>query len=303
MRAIDVSGWWRCARSALLLALATLLSIAFMPAHADTLDQIKTRGRLVVGVKKDVLLWGYLNPATNRIEGLEPDLAKDLARRLGVEVELVALVTAERIGALEGRQVDVLIATLSDTPERRARLTLVEPHYYSSGVNILARKADGFKSWADLRNRRVCGRRGAFYNRPITVEYGADIVALYGNELAKTALRDGRCSAFLYDDTAISALLIDPAWGQLFEMPLPTLYPTPWSVALPPGEFGGRFEAQVSSAIIDWHRSGLLKQLEQKWGIPQSVFVNDMNALWSKRVDGGWFCGASVDTKTPKVCR
>lgn len=303
MRAIDVSGWWRCARAALSLTLATFLSIAFMPVRADTLEQIKTRGRLVVGVKKDVLLWGHLNPATNRIEGLEPDLAKDLARRLGVEVQLVGLVTAERIGALEGRQVDVLIATLSDTPERRARLTLVEPHYYSSGVNILARKTDGFKGWADLRNRRVCGRRGAFYNRPITVEYGADIVALYGNELAKIALRDGRCSAFLYDDTAISALLIDPVWGKPFEMPLPTLYPTPWSVALPRGELGGRFEAQVSSAIIDWHRSGLIKQLEQKWGIPPSVFVSDMNALWSKRVDGAWFCGASVDAKTPKVCR
>ena len=185
----------------------------------------------------------------------------------------------------------MLIATLSDTPERRVRLTLVDPHHYSSGVNVPVRKTEGFKRWVDLRNR------------PVAVEYGADIAALYGNELAKSALRDGRCSAFLYDDTAISALLIDPAWGQQFDVPLPTYCPAPWSVALPAGEFASTVEVPVSNAIIDWRCTGLLGQLEQKWGIPQSAFVDNMNALWSKRVDGVWFCGATVDAKTPKECR
>ena len=291
------------ALSKAVLTVAVMAFAVCVTASAGTLEQIKARGKLVVGVKKDVLLWGYQNPKTGRIEGLEPDLAQDLATRLGVQLELVGLVTAERIGALESGQVDILIATLSDTPERQARLTLVEPHYYSSGVNILARKNEGFKQWTDLRNRRVCGRRGAFYNRMITVEYGADIVALYGNELAKSALRDGRCSAFLYDDTSISAMLIDPGWSQLFHMPLVTLYPTPWSVALPKGESGGAFAASVSAAIVNWHRSGLLSTLEQKWGIPPSAFVQDMRLVWNKRVDGRWFCGDQMDTNTPKECR
>ena len=278
---------------------ATLL----LPAAADTLDEIKARGKLVVGVKKDVLLWGYQNPQTKLIEGLEPDLAQDLAKRLGVQLELVGLLTAERISAIEGKQVDVLIATLSDTPERRARLTLVEPHYYSSGANIMARKSEGFKSWADLRNRRVCSRRGAFYNRAIAVEYGADIIALYGNELAKTALRDGRCSAFLYDDTSISVTLADAAWSQQFNMPLTTLYPTPWSIALPLADREGRLAEFVSGAIVDWHRSGLLKQLEGKWAIPPSAFVKDMNLMWNKQLDGRWVCGDKLDAKTPMECR
>jgi polar amino acid transport system substrate-binding protein len=300
MSAAAVVSWSRQLCAVFMLA---LMALASLPTYADTLDQIKARGKLVVGVKKDVLLWGYMNPQTNRIEGFEPDLAKDLATRLGVQLELVGLLTAERISAVESRQVDVLIATLSDTPERRARLNLVEPHYYSSGVNIVARKAEGFKAWSDLRNRRVCGRRGAFYNRPIAVEYGADIVALYGNELAKTALRDGRCSAFLFDDTSITALLTDPLWSNQFGMPLPTLYPTPWSVALHATEAGGKLEALVSSAIIDWHRSGSLKQLERKWAIPPAAFVSGMNTIWNQRTDGRWFCGDKLDTKTPKECR
>lgn len=292
---------------AALAALACLMAAMVAPTAMaqqppDLLDQIKARGKLIVGVKKDVLLWGFLNPQTNRIEGLEPDLAKNLADRLGVQLELVGLITAERIEAISSRRVDVMIATLSDTEERRKLMTLVQPHYYSSGVNILARKTEGFKNWADLRNRRVCGRRGAFYNRPIAVEYGADIVALYGNELAKAALRDGRCSAYLFDDTSISALLTDAAWGAQYEMPLTTINSVPWSVALHKSEGGGALEALVSAAIVDWHRSGLLVKLEKKWSILDSEFVKKMNALWNRKTNERWFCGEQINAQTPKEC-
>lgn len=279
-----------------------LLCAFGLPAQADTLDQIRARGKLLVGVKKDVLLWGFPNAQTGVLEGLDPDLAKDLARRLGVQLELVGLLSSERLSAIETGQVDMLIATLSDTIERRNVMTLVLPHYYSSGVNVMARKTEGFTSWAELRNRRVCGRRGAFYNRAVTVEYGIDIVALYNNELAKAALRDGRCSALLFDDTAIAALLATSAWATQFEMPMPTLSPTAWSVALRKGEAGGQLESQVSAAIVDWHRSGMLVQLEKKWAIPASAFVKQMNELWGRRTDGRWFCGDRMDKTTPKEC-
>lgn len=270
---------------------------------ADTLDDIKARGRLVVGVKKDVKLWGYADPATGKLEGLEPDLAADLAKSLGVTLELVGLLTSERIDALESRRVDVLIATLSDTPERQARLNMVEPHYYSAGANVIARKSQRFLHWTDLRNRRVCGRRGAFYNRLITLAYGADIVALYSNELSKVALRDGRCAAYLYDDTVIVAMLKEPLWQVDFEMPLTSLYPTPWSVALNRADKGSKLEAAVSNVIVGWHRTGALKRAEAQWGIPPTEFVKSMNERWSLPAGAVGFCGDSVTATTPKACR
>jgi len=271
-------------------------------AWADSLDDIQRRGRLVVGVKRDVPLWGFQDKATGQLAGMEPDLARDLARRLGVRLELVGLLTAERVKAVEERRVDVLIATLSDTPERRERLDLVLPHYYASGVNILSRRSDGFRQWADLRDRRVCGRRGAFYNRPITVNYGVDVVQLYGNALAKEALKDGRCAAFIYDDTGILALLSEPEWAAQFEMPLPTLYRTPWSIALHPQERGGRLERAVSAAIVHWHQTHFLGQLEQRWGIAPSDYLRDLHLNWRPGADGSSRCGKEVGPSTPAEC-
>ncbi|MFC5498079.1 transporter substrate-binding domain-containing protein [Caenimonas terrae] len=284
------------------LALAAALGCALPPAQATSLADIIRRGKLVVGVKKDVPLWGQLDPASGRIVGLEPDLAQLVAADLGVALELVGVLTAERVDAVTSGRVDMLIATLSDTPERRKQMDLVLPHYYSSGVNLLARKSENFRDWADLRNRRICGRRGAFYNRPVTVTYGADIVPLYSNEWANAALREGRCAALLYDDTAIAAMLQDPRWATDFAMPLKTIFSAPWAIALAPAERGGELEQRVSRLVASWHRSGKLRQLEQAWHIPQTKFLADMNSVWNRKEGSAWFCGDQATPRTPPEC-
>ncbi len=287
--------------------LARMLAMALMGlwwavAVADAFDDIRQRGELIVGVKKDVPLWGQADPRTGQLTGLEPDLAALLAQRLGVRLRLVGLLSAERQQSLEQRQVDLLIATLSDTPQRRQVMTLVTPHYYGSGVNILARKTSRFEHWRDLRDRRVCGRRGAFYNRSITVSHGIDVVALYSNELALEALRDGRCDALLYDDTNIVAMLQDPAWSREYTMPLETLMFAPWAIALHRQEEGGKLASLVSQQVVEWHRAGTLLELERRWGIPNSAFVKRMHEAWGRRAGDGFHCGTQLSARTPRDC-
>lgn len=277
-------------------------AVAHAQGQADRLAEIRQRGLLVVGVKKDVPLWGQLDPRSGRIVGLEPDLAASLAERMGVRLELVPLLTAERLPAIEQRRVDLVLATLSDTPERRQRMTMVLPHYYASGVNVLARKSAGFRAWADMRNRRICGRQGAFYNRAITVNSGVDVVALYDNQLAITALREGRCEGLLYDDTNIVAMLQEPAWSREFEMPLPTLFITPWSIGIHRDDAGSPLADFLSQTVVEWHRSGLVADLERRWGIPVSAYTARMRSLWRQRSDQGWYCGARVTAATPGEC-
>src|SRR5687768_800244 len=46
------------------------------------LDAIKQRGKLIVGVKYDVPLYGFLNPETNQVEGFDVDMARAVAARI-----------------------------------------------------------------------------------------------------------------------------------------------------------------------------------------------------------------------------
>lgn len=96
-----------------LAALAAFSAVA-LPGRAtaaDGVDAIKKRGTLIVGVKADYKPFGFRDPS-GTIIGLEPDLAADLAKRLGVKLELVPVVSANRIEFLQQGKVDLLIATL-----------------------------------------------------------------------------------------------------------------------------------------------------------------------------------------------
>ena len=69
-------------------------------ALADVIDDIKAAGVLKVGVKADYKPYGYRDPSGS-IVGIEPDLAKDVADKLGVKVEYVPVVSSNRMQFLE----------------------------------------------------------------------------------------------------------------------------------------------------------------------------------------------------------
>jgi len=120
-----------------LIALAMVFACGSISmAAADALQTIKDRGKLIVGVKADYKPYGFLNE-DGKIIGIEPELAQDVADALGVELELVPVVSSNRMQFLEQGRIDLMIATMTDRPDRREVVYIVEPNYYSSGTNVL----------------------------------------------------------------------------------------------------------------------------------------------------------------------
>ncbi|HEX8666359.1 MAG TPA: transporter substrate-binding domain-containing protein [Beijerinckiaceae bacterium] len=256
------------------LALAGLV-LAAGPAAAQTLDKIKQRGVLVVGTKADYKPFGFRDPS-GAIVGFEPDLAKEVADKLGVKLELEPVVSSNRMQFLQQGKIDLMIATMNDKPDRRQVVGIVEPLYYASGVNVLASKKAALKSWEQLKGQKVCGIQGAWYNKPVAEKYGADIVAFKGQTEAETALLQGNCIAWVYDDTAFAERLADARWKD-YEMPLETILEEPWGVAVKLEERDGPWGKFVAEQIADWHRSGRIIELEKKWNIPASAFLKRMH--------------------------
>lgn len=267
-------------KNGLLIMISALLTVgvtADFAAGDDTLAKIKERGKIVVGVKGDYKPWGFIDPS-GKIVGMEVDMAQEVANRLGVKLELVPVQTANRIEFLRQGRIDLIIATMSDNPERRRAVGIIEPLYYAGGGNVLARKAAGLKRWEDLRGRPVCGTQGAYYNRPAAERYGINIVAFAGIPEAQNALLAGTCVAFLQDSTLQESTLLsgDPRWKD-FEMPLVTENEQGWGVAVPLAELDGSYGRFMSQVITDWHKTGKLIEIEAKWGLKPSPFLQEMN--------------------------
>ena len=262
----------------LIVALAAGAALGAQSAYAadnSTMKKILDRGKIVVGVKADYKPWGFRDPSGN-IVGMEADMAQDVADALGVELELVPVQSSNRMQFLEQGKIDLMIATMSDRSDRRKVVGIVEPNYYTSGTNVLAAKSTGLKKWDDLQGKPVCGKQGAFYNKAVSQRYGANIVAFVGNAEAKQALKDGRCVAWVYDDSSIMADLASGDWND-YEMPLATEDDNPWGLAVPLAERESLFGRFMSGMIYDWHASGRLIELEKKWGIQPTAYLQKMH--------------------------
>jgi polar amino acid transport system substrate-binding protein len=158
-------------------AFAIAIVLAFLaPFHAwaGSLDDIRARGVLVVGTKADYQPFGFRDEA-GTIVGFEPDLAAEVAKALGVKLKLVPVVATTRVAMLNSGEVDLVIATMNDTPERRKQVDFVEPSYYASGVNVLAPKSANLHVWQQLRDKPVCSVAGSFYLAEIKDRYGPDL--------------------------------------------------------------------------------------------------------------------------------
>ena len=283
-----------------LLVLAGLF--ADREAQADRIDLIHKRGILIVGVKADYPPFG-MRDANGQLVGFEPSLGAELAHRLDVGLQLTAVTSANRLQKLEEGAIDVVIATLGDTPQRRRIATLIEPHYYASGVTVLAPPDTRLSRWTDLRGRKVCATQGAYFNREMAQRYLLDLQIFSGTRDARLALRDGRCIAWLYDDTALANLQLDLDWLH-YRTPLPSTLISPWAIAIAAAESGSRLERTLADALADLHRSSWLINAERYWNLPPSRFLADAHQRWTRiGADGQPVCTQLTSGEWPTECR
>jgi len=261
---------------------ATLAFSLMYSAAADTLQDVIDRGKLVAGVKADYAPWG-MRDASGNVVGMEIDMINDLANRIGeqagkeIEVELVVVVASNRMQFLEQGKIDIMIATMSDKPERREVVGIVQPNYYSSGVAILAHNDSGISDWDSIKGKKICGIQGAWYNKEHGDKNGAEMIVFKGVPEVEAAVLDGRCVGWLYDDSAfIPRKVNEPEKWKDYEIATPVVADVPWGAAVRKEEIQDPIGKTLSAAIIDWHKSGTIAELETKWGVPQTQWVLDM---------------------------
>ncbi len=257
-------------------AAAVLAICAASAAAAGTLDEIRARGALVVGTKADYQPFGFRNGAGD-IVGFEPDLAADVAKALGVSLKLVPVVATTRVVLLQAGEIDLILATMNDTPERRKQVDFVEPSYYASGVNVLAPKAARLHVWQELRGKPVCTVEGSFYVAELTERYNPDLRLYKDTNQVYAAVSAGQCIA-AYDDAAIIGQLQKPEWRD-YEMPLRSILVQPWGMAVKPGNDG--LAAFVGKLVRKWHATKRIEALEKNWGIPPSGFAQEMHRRYA----------------------
>lgn len=172
-----------------------------------TLDAIRARGRLIVGLDAGSNLLSYRDPATGEITGFDVGIAREIARDLLGNPDLVdfrILSSAEREEALQSSTVDIVAKTMSITCARR-ELVDFSTTYLRADQRVLVVRNSGIRNVSDLVGRRVCIVDGTTsLERMREVQPAASILTVPSWADCLVVLQQGQVDAVSTDDTILA---------------------------------------------------------------------------------------------------
>ncbi|MFI4987069.1 MAG: transporter substrate-binding domain-containing protein [Alphaproteobacteria bacterium] len=180
---------------AALVGLTPILAASHAARAESTLDRILHDKKIRITAEVTSPPFGILDK-DGKPDGSEIATARQLAKDLGVELELVQVTAPNRIPALLAGRADVAISSLSITFERAMTVAFANPHGALSIV-ITAAQGVAIKSAADLAGKRIGLTRATLEEAtvPKAAPQGTNIV--YFDDIAATiqALLSGQVDA------------------------------------------------------------------------------------------------------------
>ena len=167
-----------------------------MTAHADQLDSITAAKKIRVAIDLGVPPYGMKDDKLNST-GSDVETAQLLAKDLGLELEIVPTTGANRIPFLQTDKADIVISSLSITPEREKVVDFSVPYAGISAV-VGAPKSMNIKSAADLSGKKVIATRSTTNDQEVTkiLPKDATIVRFDDDATSITAIVSGQADIF-----------------------------------------------------------------------------------------------------------
>jgi putative glutamine transport system substrate-binding protein len=246
---------------------ATLVLGGLAPSRAaddNSVDAIKKRGVIKIGVKYDAPPFGSLNPQTNQVTGFDVDVARAIAKKIfgsPDKVELVQVKSDNRIPLVQNGDIDAFVATATITPARMKTIDFSNV-YYRAGQSLLVKKGSPVKSYKDLDGKGVCSVQGSTPEQTIRrLVPKANVVTFETYPECLTALRGGRVDAVTTDNVILGGFQAqDPnnleLVGGLFTF-------EPYGIGIRKGN--ASLTKAINETLADLKKSGEYAKLHQNW--------------------------------------
>jgi len=166
---------------------------------AGIVEEIKKRGYLIVGTEATFPPFEFVDEKTKEIVGFDIDIAKEIAKALGVKLKVEDIAFDGLIPSLLTKKIDLIIAAMTITPERAKVVSFSDP-YFTAGQVIVVRK-NGFmpKTFEELIGKKVAVQLGTTGDLEVSKIEGIEVVRFTRYTEAFLELQNGRVDAVVLD--------------------------------------------------------------------------------------------------------
>jgi polar amino acid transport system substrate-binding protein len=240
-----------------------LLALLVAPAAADKLDDVKARGKLVVGVSDTTPPFSFRKVPENTITGYDIDLVKGVARRMGVALEMVPVSSAERIPLLQQDKLDFVATSMTRTRERLRDIDFSHIYFVTPHA-VIVRKASGIASVRQLAGRKASSVSTSTAGGNLK-DVVADVSVVYVRDyaLAFAALKAGEVDAFTTDETVLRAIVRQDGHPDDYVFLPDFTKSRDVGFALKQNE--PRLKARINQALLDIESSGEAATIWETW--------------------------------------
>lgn len=242
-----------------MLAIALVLLLA-ASAHAE----VSHLERIIAGKELRACIWpdyygiSYRNPKTQQLSGIDVDLARELAKDLGVGLRFVDSSFARLIEDVTLDRCDIAMFAIGITAERAEKLRFTRPHLVSDIYAITTRSNRRIKDWAaiDQPGVVVAVAKGTYHEAVMREKLKlARLLVTDTPQGREQELESGRADVFMTDYPFSRRMLETTDWVRLIAPPA-SYHLTPYAYAVRPGD--DRWHARVEAFVAAVKRDGRL---------------------------------------------
>ncbi|MGE5483816.1 MAG: ABC transporter substrate-binding protein [Ignavibacteriales bacterium] len=256
--------YWRACVLLLLVCLA-LTAMAGCSKKDSHLATIKQRGTLIVGTSPDYPPWEYMDDK-NQYAGFDMDLARMIAEKLGVKLEVRDLSFDALVTAVKEKKIDVAIACMNADPKRAEEVDFSDAYWHIKSGPLVAKDSTlNFAKVADCVKYRV------------GVQTGTTEENWLNEQVKQGKMKEDQVSHFERNEQAIAdlvagrldAVLIEEITGREFAKANPVrmtvaedISGSPTAIAIPKGS--DDLKEAINKALKEFKDKGVIDELAKK---------------------------------------
>ena len=193
------------------VSLIGIMSVSLMACgkkeeSKSALQQIKDKGKIVMGTSPDFPPFESKDTQGN-VVGMDVEIAKEIAKDLGVELEIKEMGFDGLLGALQGKKLDIILSGMTPDAERKEAVDFSNMYYKTDNVFVV-READKDKyaKIEDLNGKKIGVQKGTVQEKLVNEKVtNADL-----NSLEKTGdvimnLKNGKIDSVLLEQPVAEA--------------------------------------------------------------------------------------------------
>ncbi|WP_297990157.1 amino acid ABC transporter substrate-binding protein [Anoxybacillus sp.] len=167
----------------------------------DLFAQIKEKGELKIGTEGTYPPFTF-HDETGELTGFDVDIAKEVAKRIGVKPVFVETQWDAMFAGLDAKRFDMIANQVGIRPDRQEKYDFSNPYITSAAVLVVHKENEQLKSFDDLKGKKAAQSMTSNY-ADLARSYGAEVVGVEGFNQAIELLSSKRVDATINDKLSV----------------------------------------------------------------------------------------------------